>query len=136
MIWHFLEILVFRKTHLFFKLIFRAIQLQQRPKYDIFQKALLCTLASNTNFGWNAVPIAVGRYIWRDSTFFTKNWSFLEFQCIFKELKTKRKIFRQSWTKYLETFHFLAKFLFTINKTELEYYHQNMSVRVTSRVGS
>ena len=31
--------------------------------------------------------------------FFAKNWSFLEFQCIFKEVKTKRRIFRQSWTK-------------------------------------
>ena len=31
-------------------------------------------------------------------------------------------------------FHVLAQFLFTISETELEYYHQNMKVRVASRV--
>ena len=36
--------------------------------------------------------------------FISKNWSFLEFPYIFKEVKTKKKISRQSWTKYLETF--------------------------------
>lgn len=34
----FLEIIEFQKTHLLFKLIFRAAQLQQRHKYDVFQK--------------------------------------------------------------------------------------------------
>ena len=42
---------------------------------------------------------------------------------------------RQSWTKYLETFsRFLAQFLFTTSETELDYYHQKVSVRVASRV--
>ena len=36
--------------------------------------------------------------------FSTKNWSFLEFKCIFKEVKTKRKVFGQSWTKHFQTF--------------------------------
>ena len=36
--------------------------------------------------------------------FSTKNWSFLRLQCIFKQVKTEKKIFRQSWTKHLETF--------------------------------
>ena len=31
-------------------------------------------------------------------------------------------------------FHFLAQFLFTTSKTELQYYHQKVSVRVASRV--
>ena len=31
-------------------------------------------------------------------------------------------------------FHFLARFLFTTNDTELDYYHKKKSVRVASRV--
>ena len=49
--------------HLFFKLIFRATQLRQSPKYDIFPKALFCTLVSSTELGVNAVPIAAGQYL-------------------------------------------------------------------------
>ena len=55
----FLKILVFQKTHSFFKLIFRAMQLQQ-PKHNIFQKALFCALASSTKLLLNAVLIAAG----------------------------------------------------------------------------
>ena len=36
--------------------------------------------------------------------FFAKNMSFLEFQFNFKEVKTKRKFFRQSLTKKLSIF--------------------------------
>ena len=32
--------------------------------------------------------------------FFTKNWSFFEIACIFKEIKPKMKNVRQSWTKH------------------------------------
>ena len=100
----FLKILVFQKTHSFFKLIFRAMQLQQ-PKHNIFQKALFCALASSTKLLLNAVLIAAGgQYLWRCFTFFCQNWSFLEFQCLFKGVKTKRQILRQSWTKHLLTF--------------------------------
>ena len=60
LILHFLKNLEFQKTHLPFKVIFRATQLQQRPKCGIFQKALLFTLVSITNSGLNAVPIAAG----------------------------------------------------------------------------
>ena len=31
-------------------------------------------------------------------------------------------------------FHFLAQFLFTTSKAELDYYHQKINVRVTSQV--
>ena len=33
--------------------------------------------------------------------FFTKKLAFLEFSRTFKEVRTTKKIFRQSWTKYL-----------------------------------
>ena len=100
----FLKILVFQKTYSLFKLIFRAMELQQ-PKHNIFQKALFCTLASSRKLVLNAVLIAAaGQYLWRGFTFFCQNWSFLEFQCLFKEVKTKRQIFRQSWKKHLLTF--------------------------------
>ena len=56
------------------------------------------------------------------------------FQCIIKQVKTKRKIFRQSWTKHLQTFHFLAQFVFTTSETEVDYYHQKVNIRVASQV--
>ena len=31
-------------------------------------------------------------------------------------------------------FHFLAKFVFTISETELDYYHQKVNVRVAERL--
>ena len=40
----------------------------------------------------------------------------------------------QSLRKYLETIHLLAQFLFTASETELDYYHQKISVRVALRV--
>ena len=43
----FLKILVFEKAHSFFILIFKATHLQKMPEYDIFQKALFCTLTSS-----------------------------------------------------------------------------------------
>ena len=39
-----------------------ATQLQQRPKFDIFEKALFCILVSSSNLVLNAVPIAAGEY--------------------------------------------------------------------------
>ena len=65
---HFLKILVFEKAHSLFKLIFKATPLQKVPEYDIFQKALFCTLASSMNLGLNAVPVVAGQYL-SDFTF-------------------------------------------------------------------
>ena len=36
----------------------------------------------------------------------------------------------QSLRKYLETIHLLAQFLFTASETELDYYHQKISVEL------
>ena len=59
----FLKILVFQKTHSLFKLIFRAMELQQTT-HNIFQKALFCTLASSRKLVLNAVLIAAaGQYL-------------------------------------------------------------------------
>ena len=33
------------------------------PKYNIFEKTLFFTLASNMNLGLNAVPVAAGQYL-------------------------------------------------------------------------
>ena len=56
------------------------------------------------------------------------------FQCIIKQVKNKRNFFRQSWRKHLETFHFLAQFVFTTSEMEPHYYHQKVNIRVASRV--
>ena len=55
--------LLLEKAHSFFKLIFKATQLQKMFQYDIFQQTLLCTLASSTNLALNAVPVAAGQYL-------------------------------------------------------------------------
>lgn len=55
------NILMFEKTHFFLKLIFRATENQQRPKFDIFHKVLFFTLGSSANLVLNAVPIAAGQ---------------------------------------------------------------------------
>ena len=56
------------------------------------------------------------------------------FQCNIKQVKTEGKIFRQSWTKHLETFSLLAQFDITTVETELDYYHQKVNVRVAERL--
>ena len=53
------------------------------------------------------------------SLFSTKNLSFLGFKCLFKQVKPKRKNFRQSWTKHLWTF--------SLSST---IHHQKVNVRV------
>ena len=64
LILHFLKFLIFKKSHSLFKLIFNPTQLQKIPKYDIFQKKTqFFTLASNMNFGLNAVVVAAGQYL-------------------------------------------------------------------------
>ena len=40
----------------------------------------------------------------------------------------------QSWKNTWRLFHVLTQFLFTTSETKLDYYHQKVSVRVTSRV--
>ena len=63
LILHFLKIFVFEKSYSFFKLIFKATQLQKIPEYDIFQKILFCISASSMNFGLNTVPVEAGQYL-------------------------------------------------------------------------
>ena len=46
-----------------------ANELQQKPKFDIFQKALFCTLASSTNFALRVIKVG-------------------QLPCIFKEVRT------------------------------------------------
>ena len=103
-----LQILVVRKTHLHLKLIFRATELQQRPEFDIFREELFCTLASSTNLVLTSFQLQRGSIYEEILLFLTENWSFLEFPCIFKELKTKREVFRESWTKHLQTFWYFS----------------------------
>ena len=60
---NFPHILFFQKIHSLLKLTFKATYLGQRPKFDIFQKALFFTLALFTNFVLEVVPIAAGKYL-------------------------------------------------------------------------
>ena len=50
---------------------------------------------------------------------------------IFKEIKTKTKFFRQSWTKPLyRLFQVLAQFSFTTSESKLDYCHQKMNGQI------
>ena len=40
----------------------------------------------------------------------------------------------QSWTKHLQTFHFLTQFVLTRSETELDHYQRKMNVRGASLV--
>ena len=62
---HFLLISLSQKNHLVLKLVLTATELWERSKFDIYQKPLFCTSASNTNFVLKAVPTAAGQYILR-----------------------------------------------------------------------
>ena len=66
--------------------------------------------------------------------FLLKNGLLLGFQAITKEEKTSKKFSDNLGQNICRLFHFLAQFLFTTSKTELDYYHQKVSARVASRV--
>ena len=72
------------KTHI----RFRATELRQKIKFDVFRKPLFCNLARTRNLVPDAVPNAARQYLQRDFTFSTTKWSFLEFQ---RSKKLKRK---------------------------------------------
>ena len=61
LIWYLLLILLFEKTHLVFKLIFKATQLQKVPEYDIFPEILFNTLVSSMNLGLKPVLVAAAQ---------------------------------------------------------------------------
>ena len=75
-----------------------ATELWQRPKFYIFQEALFCILASNKYFKTSS-NCSKAIFMKRFYSFNT-NWSFLGFPCIFKEVRSRSKLFRQSWKKY------------------------------------
>ena len=82
--------------------------------------------------GLKAVPVAAGKYLWRDFNFSSQNWLFLRLQGILKEVKIKRKFSYNLGENFLRLFHFLAQVFFTTNETKLDYYHQKVSAWVAS----
>ena len=51
-----------------------------------------------------------------------------------------KKMYQEIFYKYFKAcnfgqiFHFVTQFLFTIDETELDYYHQKVNIRVASQV--
>ena len=70
--------------------------------FDIFQNVLFRNLHSNTRLMLNANQIAVRPYENILVSFQSKD--FLEFLCILKKMKSKRKFSRQLVTKFIEIF--------------------------------
>ena len=61
---HFLQILASQRSHSLLELTFRAVELQQSPKFDIFQKALFCILTSGTKkLALKAAALAAGGHL-------------------------------------------------------------------------
>ena len=122
---HFLQILVSWNSCLLVNLIFKATDLQQRFQYDLFQNTIFRTLASNR--------ILAGRqYLWRSFTIFLpKADHFWSYHAISKKQKLKRRFADNPQKK--KFVHFFTVSLHT-NQMELELYHQDQNVRVTSRV--
>ena len=63
-----------------------------------------------------------------------KNWSFLRLPCIFKEVKTKRKNTENCKKDFSIHLHFSTQIPFITSERELDYFHQNVNIRVTSQV--
>lgn len=57
-----------------------------------------CTLAPGRNLVWKVVAFDAGQYLYR--VFSTKNWLFWKLSCVFQEVKTKRKFFREWRERY------------------------------------
>ena len=103
----FISDLLFQKIYPLLKFKAMPTELHQRPIFDIFYQALFCSFTSSKNFVLNVFPSAEGQFLWRGFTLLDKNRSFLEFPSIFRKIKSKRKVFRQSWTKHFQAFsHF------------------------------
>ena len=84
-----------------FKMIFKETQLQKMPEYDIFQKNTILDFSVKYEFGTTRCS-SCSRAVFVKWFYFylLKTDHFLGCNCIVKQVKTKRKIFRQSWTKH------------------------------------
>ena len=119
----FLIYLAFQITHLLFKLIFRANDLPQKSKFDLFQEALFCSLVSSTTLVLKIAPINAEQYYVEFVTFFTKDWLFSKLLGSFKNAKFKSKII-------CRLFHIFAQFMFSSSGVELDCYHQKVNLWV------
>ena len=105
----FISDLLFLKFYPLLKFTAMSTELHQRSTFDIFYQALFCSFTSSKNFVINVFPSAEGQFLWRGFAFLDKNRSFLEFPSIFRKIKSKRKVFRQSWTKHFQAFSHFGK---------------------------
>ena len=82
-----------RNLHVDFseRILIPKLSFKNIPKFDIFEKAIFCTVVSSTNLVLRNMQIGSRQYKWKRSTFFDKNWQIFEFQCSFKEVKSKYK---------------------------------------------
>ena len=59
---------------------------------------------------------------------------FLDYKCIFKEVETKKKNFRQSLTKHLQNFSSFSSTSLQYKWNGTKFYHWKMNVGITSRI--
>ena len=86
---HFLLVLVSLRSFSLFKLIFKGTEVCRTPELGIFHPG------THLNF-----QIAAGQYFWKDFTIFYKEWPYLEFSWIFKEVrrwKSKTRVTSCEW---------------------------------------
>ena len=135
MILHFLKILVFEKAHFLFKLIFKATKLQKNNGIGYLSNNTILHLSVKYEFGTkrcssssSAVFINRFYFCWKETDHF---WSFNAF---LNKWKVKEKFSDNLGQNIDRLFNFLGKFVFTTSDTELDYYQQKVSARVSSRV--
>ena len=137
LILHFLKILVFEKTHLLSKLIFKGTQLGKNTGKGYLSKNTILHLSVKYDFGSKRCSSCSSAVFIKKFYFCRKktehSWGFNAFS---NKEKLKRKSQDNLRQNIRRLFNFLAKFLFTTCETELDYYHQEVSTRVASRVSN
>ena len=99
-------------------------------KFDIFQKALFCTLASSANLVLKTVQNAAAVILKRFYLFLLKTDHFWSSRVVSKKSKVKRKFSDNLGENICGLFHLLAQFSFTTSKTERDYCQQNVNPQV------
>ena len=122
------QFLIFWKPLLLLKLICRANELWERPKFDILKNLILHYSFKDkfsTKSSLNCTKVV---FIKNFKLFSAKGLSFVKFHLVFKEVRCREDLFRQYLKNHLKIFHTLAQFSFARSERKLDYYHQRVNV--------
>ena len=111
--------------------IFRFTKLRPKPKFDIFQKALLCHLVSSTNLLLKFVPVAPGQYLLGELFFSQPAFCCSKLTIEKKEQGVKYvQSFTLFWCLYCQLLTYkgrLGSYFFKAVKTERKIFRQSLT---------